>query len=135
MRLLIWNQDPCLMDADPRHLVPATLLRHRQRNPSERLGSTDHVISRSQMLNSTLLRSSPTFFRKSMVIAWSLKSCVKNNLFGAPSCRSIRRPYENPGTNGNPRSCSSYCLTFSTICSTMTNEATYTLRLYKRSHN
>jgi len=26
VRLLPWNQDPCLMDLDPEHLVPATIL-------------------------------------------------------------------------------------------------------------
>jgi hypothetical protein len=82
------------------------------------------------MLHCTLLRSSPTSFRKLMAIAWSLKTYVKNQ-FGAPSSRSIRCPYKNRGTSCNRCRSSSYYLKISAICSTMTNKATYTLRLYK----
>ena len=59
LRLLSWNLDPCLVDAVPRHLTPATLFRHRHLNPSARWGFADHVISRSQMLHGNLYRISP----------------------------------------------------------------------------
>ena len=50
------------MDAVPRHLTLATLLRHRHLNLSLRVGSAVHVISRSQMLHGTLLGMRPTSF-------------------------------------------------------------------------
>ena len=59
---------PCLMDADWLHLTPANLLWHRQRNPSEVLGSADHVIFRPQVLHCILLRSRPMSFKNSVAI-------------------------------------------------------------------
>ena len=54
------------------------------------------------------------------------------SIVAASSYSNIPRPYENRGTNGNTRRRSSYCLTICAISSTITNQATYTLRLYKK---
>ena len=59
VRLPCWNQDPSLMDADARHLFPATLFSHRQRKLSDTVVSADHVISRPQELHFIALRSRP----------------------------------------------------------------------------
>jgi hypothetical protein len=69
VRLLCWNYDPCLTDFESEHLVPTPLLRHRQRNPSGILLSTDHVFSVPPVLHSSLDRSSPTSFRNSKAMA------------------------------------------------------------------
>jgi len=57
--LLSWNHEPCVMDVDPLHLVPATLLRHRHLKRSITLGSAYHVISRPHWLHFTLLWFNP----------------------------------------------------------------------------
>jgi hypothetical protein len=119
VRLLCWNHDLCLMDTDSRHLAPATILRHHQQNPSGILGPADHLISRTQVIHCTLLQSKRTSFRNCMTIAWSLKRYVRKNLFGPPPSRSMRRQYENLGTNGIPRRCSSYSVTTLEICATI----------------
>jgi hypothetical protein len=36
---LLWNHEPCLIDLDPEHLAPATILRHCHLKPSGTLGS------------------------------------------------------------------------------------------------
>jgi len=53
-----------------------------------------------------------------MASAWSLKSYVRKILFGAPSARSIPRPYENLGKNYILRKSSSYSATNFLVCST-----------------
>ena len=68
--LLCWNHNPCLMNADWLQPTPATLLWHRQRNPSGRLESADHVTSRLQVLHCILLRNRPMSFRDSIAIVW-----------------------------------------------------------------
>ena len=73
VRLLSWNHDPCLMNANWLQLTPATLLLHRQWNPSEVLESADHVISRPQVLHSIVLRSRPMSCREATAREWSQK--------------------------------------------------------------
>ena len=100
VRLLCWNQEPFFMGLDDEHLTPATFLQHRHLNLSGILGSADNVISRPQVLHCTLLRSSPTFLRNCIAKPSSQNRYVRKFLFGTPSSRSIRRPYEALGTNG-----------------------------------
>jgi len=107
------------MDAVPRHLTLATLLRHRHLNPSLRVGPAVHVISRSQMLHGTVLGMRPTSFRNSIASSWRMKSDVRNVLLGAPSLRSNRRPYDNLGINCISRNRSSYWATVFCICWTI----------------
>ena len=100
VNLLCWKQEPVLMDLDDEHLTPATFLRHRHLNPSGIQGSADHVISRSQVLHCTLLRSRPTSFRNCIASPLSQKRHARKSLFGPPSWRTIRRLYEPSGMNG-----------------------------------
>ena len=60
----------------------------------------DHVITRPQVLQCTLLRSRPTSFRNCIAKPLSQKRYVRKFLFVPPSSRNIRRPYEDLGTNG-----------------------------------
>jgi len=113
------EQKPCLMDVDAWHLTPATLLRHRHLNPSQRLGSADHVISRSQVLHCTLHRISSTSFRNWIASSWWQKRHVRNILFGAPSLRCSPRPYDSLGIACNSRKRSWYLLKTSLIRWTM----------------
>jgi len=83
--LRCWNQDSVLMDLDAEHLTPAIFLRHRHLNPSGIVGSAEHVISRSQVLHCTLLRSRPTSFRNCIAMPLSQKRYVRKSLFGPPS--------------------------------------------------
>jgi len=60
VRLLCWNHNPCLIDADWLYLTPTTVLWHHQRNPTGRFVSADDVMSRPQVLHCNVLRSRPT---------------------------------------------------------------------------
>ena len=111
--LLCFNQEPVLMDLEAEHLTPATFLRHRHLNPSGILGSADYVISRSQVLHCTLLRSRPTSLRNCIARPSSQKRYVRKSLFGPSSWRSIRRLYEPLGMNGISCRRFSYSSTFS----------------------
>jgi len=119
VRLLCWNQDPCLMDLDLEHLAPATFLQHRQQNPSGILGCVDHVTSPPQVLHCTLLGSKLMSFMNCIAMARSQNRYVKNDLFRPPSSRSIARPYDDLGTNGIPCRCFSYSATTSLIFCTI----------------
>ena len=99
VRWLYWNHEPCFVDLDSEQLTPATFFRHRHLNPPGIVGSVDHVISRSQVLHCTLLRSRPTSFRNCIAKPWSQNTYVAKFLLGRPSSRSIGRPYEDLGTN------------------------------------
>ena len=111
VRLLRWNHDPCLMDSDWLHLVPATLLWDRQRNPSRRLECEVNAISWPRVLHGIRLRSRPTSCRNSMATAWSVNKYVRKNLLGSPSSHNIRRPYDNCATWCFLRRRSSYSVT------------------------
>jgi len=100
------------------HLVPPFLLRNRQRNPSEALLSTHHIISPQQVLHCSLDRSKPTSWRTCNAIASSQNRHVKNILLGPQSSASIRRPYDNLGANRVLRNRSSYSVTSSSISAT-----------------
>ena len=119
VRLLCWNQEPCLMDLGLEHLAPATFLRHHHLNPSGILGCADHVIFRPQVLHCTLLQSKPTSFKKCNAMAWSQKMYVRKILSSAPSSRSIERLYDDLGTNGIPCRCLSYSVTTWEMCCTI----------------
>jgi len=119
IRSLARLYDPCLIDADWLHLIPATLLWHRQRKPSEWVESADHVISRPQVLHYILLRSSPVSFRNWIAMDCFQKRYMRKNLFGPPSSLSIRRPKENLGTYSHLRNRSSYSELTWRSCSTI----------------
>jgi len=81
VKLRCWNHEPCFMDFDSEHLTPATFFRLRHPNPSGILGSTDHVISRPQLLHCALLRSRPMSFRNCIPKPLSQKRYVRKLLF------------------------------------------------------
>ena len=99
VRLLFCNHEPCLMDLDS-----ATFLRHRHLNPSGMWGCADQVISRPQVLHSTLLRSNPTSFKNCIAMASSEKRKMRDIVFGPRSSRSVGRPYDYFGTTDIVRS-------------------------------
>jgi len=83
VRLLPWNHDPCITGLHSQYLVPATILRNRQRKPCRREESAYQIISRPQELHYTLLRSNLTSLRNYIPIAWSLNKNVRNRLFAS----------------------------------------------------
>ena len=119
VRLLCWNHEPCFMDPDSEHSTPATFFRHRHLKPSGILGFAGHVISRPQVFHCTLLWRRPTSFRNCIAKPWSQKRYVTKSLFGSPSSRNIRRPYEDLGGNGISCRRFSYSLTTSRSFSTI----------------
>lgn len=77
---------------------------NRYINSSGILSYAHQVISRPQVLHCTLLRSKLTSFKKCIDVGWSEKRNVRNIIFAPPASRSIRRPYDDFGTNDIPRS-------------------------------
>jgi len=134
VRLLRWNQEPCLMDLDSEHLAPPTFLRHCQRKPSRILGSADHTISQPQVLHCTLLRSKPTSCKNFMAMVWSQNKNARNILFGPPSSRSIGGPYDDLGRNGIPCTRFSYSATTLQIFSTIFLREAHAHKLAQREN-